>query len=293
MKDFKQKVVVITGAASGIGLCLANSFAARGANLVITDLNQEALDKVKNELESVNTKVIAVPADVRKFEQVNAVANAAFSEFGQVDVLINNAGVFTAPKFTWECDENEWDFHLDINLKGVINGVRAFMPRILEQGNKAHIVNTASLAGHVVEPCFGPYHASKFGVVAISESIKLELEMLGNTDIKLSVACPGFVKTGLLGTLKGFEVVDGDPLAMITEHFTAGSDGRGLDGSEVALQIIKTIEDENFYLFTHDFSQEILNHRMSPIIKGNSAGLRDDQIESYGVDKIQQTMKSN
>lgn len=185
--EWKGKVAVITGAASGIGQGLAEHAAALGIDLVLADMNEEALANVAKAIAGV--AVISVVTDVSEPAALEALAERAFVRFGRVDFLFNNAGIM-AMGYSWEIAPEKFQRILDVNVKGVLNGVRVFMPRFIEQGCRAHIINTASVGGLLASPLMAPYSASKFAVVALTESLQAELAML-QLPIKVSLLCPG------------------------------------------------------------------------------------------------------
>ena len=173
MVDFKDAVVVITGAAGGIGLALAKAAQARGARLVIADIRKDALAEAEAEL-AKGGEVLAVQTDVADAEAVAALANAAYARFGKVTVLVNNAGV-VASGLTWEVSEAAYDWVIGVNQKSVINGIRAFVPRMIVSGEPGHVVTIASGAGITVNPGFATYSMTKHAVVALTEALYLDL----------------------------------------------------------------------------------------------------------------------
>ena len=193
MKDLSGKVAVVTGGASGIGRALAERFVAEGMRLVLADIEEKALAGAAEELGAAGATVVPVVTDVSKEASVMALADRAYAELGAVHVLCNNAGVATGG-LSWELTEADWQWTLGVNLWGVIHGVRAFVPRMIAGGDDGHVVNTASMAGLLSAPFMGPYNASKFAVVTISEVLHHELAMTG-AKVKVSVLCPGFVAT--------------------------------------------------------------------------------------------------
>ena len=194
MDSFEEKVAVVTGAASGMGLAFARRFARAGARVVLADIEKPALDAAVAELTGAGHEAIGVVTDVMKLADVDALRDAALARFGRVNVLCNNAGVAGAlqPAGEW-VDTKTWDWVLQVNLWGVVYGVKAFLPHLLEHGD-GHIVNTASLAGHL--PAWSPYNASKFAVVGLTEGLYAQLHTLGST-VGVSCLCPGFVNTNI------------------------------------------------------------------------------------------------
>jgi NAD(P)-dependent dehydrogenase (short-subunit alcohol dehydrogenase family) len=195
MKLEQGRVAVVTGAASGLGLALAEALAARRLDLVLSDVETGALADAVKAVGASGASVIGVPADVRSADQVEALAAATLDRFGRVDVVCNNAGVTSHPTPAWEVERNDWEWVLSVNLGGVINGIRAFVPHLIAQ-NSGHIVNTASMAGISVAPGLGPYLASKHAVVALSEGLAQELA-LAAPGVGVTVVCPGMVTTNI------------------------------------------------------------------------------------------------
>jgi NAD(P)-dependent dehydrogenase (short-subunit alcohol dehydrogenase family) len=193
MQLFTHKVAVITGAASGIGLGLAQHCAHEGMHLVLADKNAAQLNKVCDQLRYNGTRAIAVTTDVSSPDALDHLADSAYSEYGQVDLLVNNAGVLING-FSWERSIADWQWILNINLMGVVHGLHSFVPRMLEQNTPAHIVNVSSVAGLLAAPLMGPYTVSKQAVVALSETLHYELASL-NAKLQTSVVCPGPIST--------------------------------------------------------------------------------------------------
>ena len=194
MKEFKNKVAVITGAASGIGLGIARRAAKEGMKLVVADIEKDALIKTEEELKSSGVDVISVLTDVSKSEAIEKLAQKTIDTFGEVHLLCNNAGV-AAPGLLWECTLDDWSWVLGVNLWGVIHGVRTFVPIMIQQENECHIVNTSSMAGLMPgSGGNGIYSVTKQGVVALSESLR-DAFMQGGAKIGVSVLCPGIVNT--------------------------------------------------------------------------------------------------
>lgn len=186
-------VAVITGAASGIGAGLARHAASQGMKLVLADWDQEALKKVTANL---STEALAVPTDVRDEAAVQSLAKAAYDRFGEVDLLFNNAGVLSSG-LVWEIDSATWKRSLDINIGGVVNVIRAFIPRLIAADRPARIINTSSLGGFLTSPFMSPYSATKFAIVAITEALAGELAATGSK-VKVSLLAPGPVKSAIM-----------------------------------------------------------------------------------------------
>jgi len=194
MKEFKDKVAVITGAASGIGLGIARRAAKEDMRLVIADIEKDALNQAEEELKSSGTDVISVVVDVSKLEDIKKLAEKTIDKFGEVHLLCNNAGV-ASPGFLWEGVLSDWEWVIGVNLWGVIHGIRAFIPIMLQQDNECYIVNTSSMAG-IMSGDFanGIYGITKQGVVSLSESLRASFMQMG-IKIGISVLCPGVVNT--------------------------------------------------------------------------------------------------
>src|SRR5215467_3438994 len=195
MREFKDKVAVITGAASGIGRGLAERCVRAGMKVVLADINEADLAKAGTELKTAGGTVLAVKTDVSKRSDVELLARRALDAFGQVHLLFNNAGV-AAGGVPWEATWNDWEWVVGVNLWGVIHGVKVFTPLMLAQNTECHIVNTSSAAGLIAGGLSAPYAATKHAVVALSESMYLALQQR-NSLVKVSVLCPGLVRTNI------------------------------------------------------------------------------------------------
>jgi NAD(P)-dependent dehydrogenase (short-subunit alcohol dehydrogenase family) len=217
-----EKVAVVTGAAGGIGLSIAKALAADGMSLVLADLNGDRLRDAAEEVRSLGGSAIGVRTDVRSADDVEALARATIEAYGAVDVVCNNAGVWGLGA-QWETSLQEWHRIIDVNLWGVIHGVRTFTPLLEKNPHGGHIVNTASMAGLVAGPFRGPYTAAKHAVVGISRGLRSEFRVR-KLPIGVSVICPGKVDTAIfdsIGTDESTE--DADPPAPADVHDVARS----------------------------------------------------------------------
>src|SRR5947209_3090517 len=196
MQEFKDKVAVITGAASGIGRALTDRCVQEGMRVVLADVEVETLTKTEASMKASGATVLAVRTDVSQARDVEALAQKTLNTFGAVHLLCNNAGV-ASEAVVWESTIAEWEWVMGVNLWSVIHGVRVFVPIMLAQDTECHIVNTASMAGLISGPGLGAYKVTKHGVVALSETLYHELAERG-AKVKVSVLCPGVVSTRIM-----------------------------------------------------------------------------------------------
>jgi len=270
MKEFRGKVAVVTGAASGIGRALAQRFAGEGMKIVLADVESAALDQAAHEIDASGATALAVRTDVSKAAEVERLAQAALDKFGAIHIVCNNAGVVTSAP-TWMHTVADWEWVLGVNLWGVIHGVRAFTPILLSQSVEAHIVNTASLAGMICGPGAAPYNVSKFGVVALSETLHHELTMLG-APVRVSVLCPGFVNTNIFDAARNRPVALADtapklPGAEEMEQLGRQLLAAGSPPSLVADVVFDAIRNERFYIFPHPEWKQNIRTRMDIILE--------------------------
>lgn len=281
MKDFKNKVAVITGGGSGFGREFALIGARLGMKLVLADVQKEALDKVKAELEAQGADVLAMRCDVRKVEEIQALADATMARFGAVHLLFNNAGVGSGG-LVWENTQADWEWVLGVNLWGVIHGVRIFTPLMLECAKKdssyqGHIVNTASMAGLLNAPTMGIYNVSKHAVVSLSESLYQDLKLV-DAPIGASVLCPYFVATGINQSHlnRPDDVQDHAALTVSQRAAQEMSDKAVSSGKVSAAQVAEwtfdAIRDERFYIYSHPKSLGNVQKRMEDIVLQRNPG---------------------
>ncbi len=210
MEQFAGGTAVVTGGASGMGLAFAHRFAEAGMNIVLGDIEAEPLAMAEASIAAKGVKVMPVRTDVAKADDVEALAAKSYERFGKVNILCNNAGIGGSPGNTWELSKKDWEWVIDVDLWSVINGIRSFVPRMIANGEAAHIVNTASVAGLVSGAVGGPYTVAKFGVVALSEQLYFELGRAGH-NIGVSVLCPGFVNTNIFDSGRNRQAEYGEP----------------------------------------------------------------------------------
>ena len=242
--ELNGKVAVVTGGASGIGRAMAARFAAAGMHVVIADVQRDALDATAAELGLHGVRV-----DVSDADSVAALADEVFTRFGAVNVLCNNAGVGGGGRIA-DQTLNDWKWVIDVNLWGVVHGLHAFMPHLMAAPGGAHIVNTASMAGLASWPSIGPYCATKYAVVAISEALSTEL---AGTDVGVSVLCPGVVNTNIFTSQRNRP----EHLRNEAKKAEARAANRqlaeqiGIDPAIVADRVANAIRDRQFWIFTH------------------------------------------
>jgi NAD(P)-dependent dehydrogenase (short-subunit alcohol dehydrogenase family) len=271
MKQLRDRVAVVTGAASGIGLALSERFAAEGMRVVLADVEERALAAAAEKLARTGAKTLAVVTDVTQPASVDALAARAFEAFGAVHVVCNNAGVGGDAVPCWEQSLANWKWVVDVNLWGVIHGIRSFVPRMLKQGDEGHIVNTASMAGHISVPMFAPYHASKFAVVTLSETLHFELA-IANAKLKASVLCPGFVKTRIMESERNRPAALQTPSRVVSEGERAFLSayqefvGAGIPPADVAARVLDAIRNERFWVFPHPETLDSVRTRMEGVL---------------------------
>lgn len=272
MKEYKNKVAVITGGASGIGRAIADRCVREGMKVVLADIEEETLAKVEKELTSMGATVLAVRTDVSKASDVEELAQKTLEAFGEVHLLVNNAGVIGGSTI-WESTVADWEWIMGVNLWGVIHGVRVFVPLMLAQGTEGHIVNTASVSGLVSGPGngWGIYRVTKHGVVTLSETLYYELAERG-AKLKVSILCPGAVNTQImeaernrpveLQNIKEITNPKVEQLWQTVRHEVQN----GLSPQQVADEVFKAIRAEKFYIIIPPEEKQAIQKRMEDII---------------------------
>lgn len=266
MQDLKGKVAVITGAASGFGRELAILCAAEGMKLVLCDLDEKNLAATRALLPPA-TEILVKTCNVAKAEEVEAVAVETYEKFGAAHLLFNNAGVAVAGP-TWMATLEDWKWVLDVNLMGVVHGIRSFVPRMIEGRQPAHIVNTASVAGLTSPPASSVYCVSKHGVVTLSECMHHELQLMKHP-IGVSVLCPAFVNTGIAdaGRNRPAELAATNPMAKPFEDRVREATRRGkLSAADVAKITMDGVKTGTFYILTHPKIKNTIEMRMRDIL---------------------------
>ncbi len=273
------RTAVITGAGSGFGLELARLGAQRGLNLVLTDVQADALDAAKAELRAQGARVVALRGDVSRAEDVQALADLCMERFGAPHLLINNAGVAHGG-LIWEHSQRDWEWVLGVNLFGVAHGVRVFTPLMLEAARKdpqwqGHIVNVASMAGLLNSPNMGVYNVSKHAVVSLSETLYQHLSLV-TEQVHASVLCPYFVPTGIHLSHRNRPKEmrsEGKPTpsqmiaqAMSTKAVTSGR----VSAADTAKLVFDAVEAGRFYVYTHPQALGMVQTRLEDVVQGRN-----------------------
>jgi len=275
MQDLKGRVAVVTGAASGIGLAMARQFATDGMKLVLADIEETRLAQALEQVRALGAEAITQRVDVGSEDQVNALADTAFAHFGAVHVVCNNAGVAAPSLMTnaWQAPISDWQWMLNVNLMGVLYGVRAFVPRMLAAGDEGHIVNTASVAGLLTGA--NPYHVSKQGVTCITEGLYRDLKRAG-AKVSASVLCPGWIRTDIMKGERNRPAefgpaTDLSQMPETVQRMVGAFDETleaGYDPSQVASDVAAAIRADRFYVVpAQEYLQGLIRTRMQDIIE--------------------------
>lgn len=265
MQQLQGKSAFVTGGANGIGRAIAESFAREGVAVAIADIDPKAAESACEELEASGARAVPIECDVTSEESLARALEKATKALGPIHLLVNNAGAFAVAPLE-ETQRRDWEWLLEINVIGVVNGLHTFLPHMRAHGEPAHIINTASVAGHIAGPGLSVYTASKFAVVGLTECLRAELE---DTAIGLSILCPGIVKTGLIESSRenrpdrhgGREADPGVDVAPIT----AG----GSDPAAIGDQVVAAVKANEFYIFTHPDMKPIFEARFGRILEAH------------------------
>jgi NAD(P)-dependent dehydrogenase (short-subunit alcohol dehydrogenase family) len=257
------QTALVTGAASGIGRALALAFRAAGLHVVGTDVNDSALQVLAAEAlaEGGAARFTVQTLDIRDAAAVEALA-ASLDATGGVQVLCNNAGVLV-PRSVWEHSDAEWRWLFDVNVHGVLNGLRAFVPRMLASGRPAHVVNTSSMGGFLASPMLGAYGATKFAVRALTESLQYDLQARG-AKVGVSLLAPGAVKTAIFDARVGADA-DDRLSEGAREMMRQGTAAAGMEPAAIAAEVLSAIREGRYWIFPHAY--------MVPAIAENAAGI--------------------
>jgi NAD(P)-dependent dehydrogenase (short-subunit alcohol dehydrogenase family) len=279
MKEFKGKVAIVTGAASGIGWGLAERCAREGMKVVLADIEKPALKQAEKTLQAGGAEVLAVPADVSRLSDIEALAQRTIDVFGGVHLLFNNAGVQAAGSLRqhlWENTLADWEWLIGVNLWGVIYGVKVFMPVMLAQNTECHIVNTSSMAGLIAEPQLVIYSVTKAGVIKLSEGLYLQLKQM-DSPVGVSVLCPAFVSSRLGDAERNRprelqnppETPRQSEQPSLVKQFRQTN--RNVLSPEQSAEIVfRAIRENTFYIFTDPLVKALFRQRAEDILQGRN-----------------------
>jgi NAD(P)-dependent dehydrogenase (short-subunit alcohol dehydrogenase family) len=273
MNSEKGRVAVITGAASGIGRGLAEYAAGLGMRLVLSDVDGQRLQALCADLQAQGAEAVACVTDVGDPAQVEHLRDIAVERFGGVDLLFNNAGVMQTGT-CWEISHEQWQRMLSVNLQGLINGIRSFVPLLLEQGRPAHVINTASLAGLVSSPLMAPYNVTKQAVVALSETLHYELS-LQQAQVSVSVLCPGPVASEIMAS---DQMIAGSAGAQFNQLLDT-SIRQGMTPLELAELVFAAVREKRFWILPHKFFKPALQRRLQSILEETNPVFQFNDIE--------------
>ena len=272
METMKNRVAVVTGAASGIGKALSLAFADEGSSVVLADVEDEALAAAKTEVEALGVTALAVKTDVTEEESVADLCSATLEAFGEVHILCNNAGVGGGGLIKNQ-QLVDWKWVIDVSLWGVINGLHHFLPHLIE-AEDSHVVSTASVAGLMAVPGLAPYNAAKYGVVAIMETLHHEMMRDEEANLGVSVLCPGVVRTNIATAQRnrpehlrrqkgesGSNAAKAPEEARKRNSAIAAALENGMEPSDVASQVVNAIYDRRFWVLSHPELLGEINHR--------------------------------
>lgn len=279
MQDYTDRVVAITGAANGIGKELARRFAGAGARLALADVDAENLSALRTELKENGVEVFTAIFDVRDFEAMDDFARRTFATYGAVDLFFNNAGVITVGTL-WEQPLADWDWVMDVNVKGLVHGIKAFVPRMIAQDTPCRVIDTASIAGLLTVENSPAYVASKFAALSLTEVLDLQLQT-ARTKVTAHAVCPAVVQTDLDHCLRHRDPdsYDVDDPYYRTEDFrtrtavVTGSMPSGIPVADAVSTIITEMEKGTFYILTHPAYNPAITGRTAGIVAGVRPGL--------------------
>jgi NAD(P)-dependent dehydrogenase (short-subunit alcohol dehydrogenase family) len=258
----RGQTALITGAASGIGMGLARHAAALGMNLVLADINAAQLEQFAATLPG---KPVTVPTDVTELAQVERLAERAYEAWGAVDLMFNNAGILVTG-FIWEIDPARFEQNMAVNVRGVFNGIHAFIPRMLAAGKPARMINTASTGGFLPSPLMAPYTASKFAVVSLTESLHYELQML-EAPVAVSLLSPGPVKSAIFSNPFGAQAQH-PALKAFVDNMLQMMDEHGISPEQFATGVFAGIAAGEYWLFPQpEYIDDALRARSDTILE--------------------------
>jgi len=274
MKELEGKVAVVTGAAAGIGLAMAERFANEGMQVILADRDVGGVREAARELVDGGLKAHSIAVDVTVPGEVEEFADEVFRDFGNVHLLCNNAGVLGRVQSSWEQPMENWRWVFDVNVLGVAHGLHYFLPRMIEAGEQGYVLNTGSVAGLLSGPFFAPYNASKHAVVAMSECLHHELRAVGSR-VEVGVLCPGWVHTGLAT----FEDKAPDTVKQANAKAAASRQAQERDvavrkmvadsisPAKIAEIVVEAVKEGRFYIFPHPERKADIRNRMETILE--------------------------
>lgn len=272
MKEFKDKVAVITGASNGIGFGIAERCAQEGMKVVLAGINMDNLTQAEKTLNPIGAKTLCIKTDVSKLTDIQKLAHETLDTFNGVHLLVNNAGV-AAGGSIWESTWADWKWVMDVNLWGVLYGVKVFTPIMLEQNIEGHIVNVASVAGLIPYHDSAPYQVTKRAVVGLSENLHHSL-MARDSKVKVSVLCPGWVKTRIVDSERNrpVELRNDSEVSISKERMEFMEYARkeveaGMSIQDVAEHVFQGIKNEQLFILTHREYDSLLGERFEDILR--------------------------
>ena len=272
MREFRGRVAVVTGGGSGIGAALCWRWAKAGMKVVVADIDSAAAERVRVALEAAGHSAIAVKVDVSQASEVEQLAEAAYARYGSVDILCNNAGIVPSGRYrpVWEYPLEDWQWAFDVNLMGVVHGIRSFVPRMLAQNTESHIVNTASVAGLVSGSGSPVYSAAKHAVVRVTEALYASLQERG-APIGVTMLCPGLVNTRIyesernrpeqLRPASGAAAETPELQAVAAELYS-----HALSPEAVAEQVFEAVQAQRLYQITSDKFDDAIRARADALL---------------------------
>lgn len=268
MKDLAGKTALVTGAGSGLGRAIAIECAERGMRVLLADIDRDAASATGALLGQAQW--LAVRCDVSRSEDVRHLADLAYEQFGNVNLLVNNAGVGAGGR-VWTTTPDDWEWVIGVNVMGVVHGIQSFVPRMLASKEPSHVVNTASAGGLTVTPGYAIYVASKHAVVALTESLYQELLLEQGASVGVSVLCPAFVETGFASSERSRpqELQDASPDT--EDYMNKIQHAKGeLTADVIARATLDAVEADRFYILTHESVKPFIEARMRDIIEGRN-----------------------
>ena len=268
MKEFEGKTAVITGAASGIGKAMAKRFAQEKMQVVLADIEEEALERTVENLRQYQHRVIGIKTDVLVEESINELFAKATAEYGNIHILCNNAGIGanSGNKAIWEIDKQDWDWVMGVNYQGVLQGIQTFLPHMLEHGEEGHVVTTVSMAGLL--PGAGTYGVSKHAVMALTEALSRDL-ITREAKINASVLCPGFVDTNIDKSERNRPSHLGEAQEVTNEmgaEIMSAMLRQGKKPEEIAEIVFNAIKENIFYILSHPAWDDSLRSHFENIL---------------------------